>query len=69
MLGHPCFTQNDPRGEESPYDTLLLQIDTEMDGLSDYILWGDCGVGSFFIGREALQVRRFDDVLYSWDCC
>ena len=69
MLGRPCFTQQDPRGEDSPYDTLLLQMDTEMDGLSDYILWGDCGVGSFFINREALAKRRFDDVFYSWDCC
>lgn len=69
MLGWPHFTQYDPRGEGSPYDTLLLQVDTEMDGLTDYILWGDCGVGSFFISRDALAGRRFDDVLYSWDCC
>ena len=74
ILGYPSFTQEDPRldaqtptGEKVPtkarYDTLLLQIDSQ-----DGVLWGDNGVGNFFISHEALHRRDFSDVLYTWDC-
>ena len=43
MLGYPFFTQEDPRGKDSPYDILLLQIDT-----SEFVIWGDGGVCNFF---------------------
>lgn len=72
MLGYPFFTQCDPRGEEQRYeryDTLLLQIDSDMIGGEDYVLWGDCGVGNFFINREDLKNMDFSRVLYNWDCC
>ena len=45
------------------YDTLLLQIDSD-----DYILWGDCGIGNFFIPKKSLIEKDFSNVLYNWDC-
>ncbi len=72
MLGYPTFIQNDPREFEdyAKYDTLLFQMDSDMgDNRQDYVLWGDCGVGNFFIGREDLEKRDFSRVLYNWDCC
>lgn len=69
MLGYPYFTQYDPREPDSPYDTLLLQLDSDGVGRKDYVLWGDCGVGSFFIPRDKLERGDFTDVLYTWDCC
>lgn len=70
MLGYPSFTQEDPRSEDSPFDTLLLQIDSmrDEDG-SCPILWGDCGVANFFIAKEDLERLDFSRVLYNWDCC
>ena len=35
----------------------------------DGILWGDAGVGNFFIDLEKLKQRDFSDVFYTWDCC
>ncbi len=69
MLGHPYFTQYDPRDPGGPYDTLLLQIDTDGEGRDDYVMWGDAGVGNFFINREKLEQLDFSDVMYTWDCC
>lgn len=66
LLGYPYFTQGDPR-ESSDY-RLLLQIDTDMDDDND-IMWGDSGVGWFFIRDEDLQAKRFDNVGFYWDCC
>ena len=71
LLGYPTFTQEDPRGEDSVYDTLLFQLDSDY-GTGDVgreILWGDAGVGAFFINREDLMNLRFDRILYNWDCC
>jgi len=31
-------------------------------------MWGDCGVGNFFINIEDLKNLDFSDVLYNWDC-
>ncbi|MBO5033309.1 MAG: DUF1963 domain-containing protein [Lachnospiraceae bacterium] len=69
MLGYPYFTQYDPRTSTEYYDTVLLQIDSEMIDHEDYVLWGDCGVANFFINSEALKKRDFSKVLYNWDCC
>lgn len=66
------FTQSDPRGEKPEYDrmdTPLFQLDSDGHGREDRVLWGDCGVGGFFINREALERRDFSRVLYNWDCC
>src|SRR5699024_2052935 len=47
LLGCPLFIQGDPRGKDSPYDTLLFQLDSDMtDDQEDLVLWGDCGVGN-----------------------
>lgn len=65
--GYPFFTQEDPRGYRvyPTFDTLLLQIDTD-DEMG--IMWGDSGVGHFFIALEDLKKRDFSKVLYNWDC-
>ena len=64
--GYPFFTQEDPRayGEYTEATTLLLQIDSE----GDHIMWGDCGVGNFFIAEEDLKNKDFSKVVYNWDC-
>lgn len=72
MLGYPFFTQYDPRGGQKRYeyyDTLLLQIDSDLIDGEDYVIWGDCGVGNFFINGEDLQRLDFSKILYNWDCC
>lgn len=69
--GYPYFTQSDPRefGEEaSKCEILLFQLDSEGSG-ADEIMWGDCGVGNFFISAEDLAALDFTKVLYNWDCC
>ena len=67
--GYPCFTQEDPRNiaKEDDHDILLLQIDTDNIGERE-IMWGDSGVANFFISRENLKQRNFQDVIYTWDC-
>ncbi len=72
MDGFPFFTQSDPRTEKAEYegfDTLLFQLDSDSLDRKDLVLWGDCGVGGFFISREDLKRRDFSRVLYNWDCC
>ncbi|WP_338753136.1 YwqG family protein [Bacillus sp. FJAT-52991] len=67
--GYPFFTQEDPRSYEEKYqqhNILLLQIDTD-DDLD--IMWGDSGVGNFFIKKEDLEKLDFSNVMYNWDCC
>lgn len=68
--GYPAFTQEDPRyiAKEDDHDILLLQIDTDDIGERE-IMWGDSGVANFFISRENLKQRNFQDVIYTWDCC
>jgi uncharacterized protein YwqG len=63
--GYAHFTQTDPRPdipETSDY-MLLLQIDSDAD-----ILWGDAGIGNFFIHPDALARKDFSKVMYNWDC-
>ena len=67
LLGHPFFTQEDVREEGSRYDTLLFQLDSET--VDDVVMWGDSGVGNFFINAEDLKRLDFSNVLYNWDCC
>ena len=72
ILGYPYFTQSDPRGYEEKtliYDTLLFQMDSEMGDDDHDILWGDSGVGNFFINEKDLRNKDFSKVLYNWDCC
>lgn len=73
--GYPYFTQSDPRTQDKRmfeyYDFLLFQLDTDyIDGeYTDIVMWGDSGVGNFFINSEKLKNQDFSDVLYNWDCC
>ena len=62
--GYPYFSQYDPRNKDDGYDILLLQVDTD-----EGIMWGDSGVGNFFIKPDDLKKRDFSNVLYNWDCC
>lgn len=70
--GYPFFTQADPRdGSKNLQEyELLLQLATDYSedkGVS--IMWGDAGVGAFFIRPEDLKKCNFTNVLYNWDCC
>ncbi len=74
--GYPYFTQTDPRsyGGYQNY-VLLLQLDSdEVERQSNAetgidLMWGDSGIGNFFIAEEALKRLDFSEVLYNWDCC
>lgn len=66
--GYPFFTQEDPRNRLNPsiepYQLLFQMIsDDEVD-----IMWGDMGVGNFFIQPSALQKLDFSRVIYYYDC-
>ncbi len=41
----------------------------DSDG-KNYIMWGDTGVGNFFISEKDLKDRNFSSsmILYNWDC-
>ena len=66
--GYPFFTQTDPRqyNEKIQDYILLFQLDT--DDAENDIMWGDSGVGNFFIHPEDLKKRDFSKVVYNWDC-
>jgi len=66
--GYAHFTQEDPRSNKESLEKyiLLLQIDT--DNAVD-IMWGDSGVGNFFITQTDLEKLDFSKVFYTWDCC
>ena len=69
--GYGYFTQTDPRMYESfsGYTEILFQLDSYDEGDEYKILWGDCGVGSFFATKEQLKNLDFANCLYNWDCC
>lgn len=74
--GFPYFTQEDIRSCDEEYrtcDTVLFQLDSEFadgsDSWDDAVMWGDSGVGSFFISAGNLAKCDFSKVLYTWDCC
>jgi uncharacterized protein YwqG len=62
LLGYPYFTQTDPRDPED-VELLLFQMDSGQD-----IMWGDSGIGNFFIREEDLRKLDFRRVRYNWDC-
>ncbi len=47
------------------YEKLLLQLDSDN---SDILMWGDSGVGAFFIKKKDLKEKNFQDTFYSWNC-
>lgn len=62
--GYAYFTQDDPRRSEDPM-LLLFQLDSD-EGMD--LMWGDMGVGHFFIREKDLAALDFSKVLYDWDC-
>ncbi len=62
--GYAYFTQDDPR---RPDDPMLLLFQLDSDEVMD-LMWGDMGVGHFFIREKDLAARDFSRVLYDWDC-
>lgn len=69
--GYPLFTQYDPREKEkyANYDIVLFELDSIYDKDTNIdIMWGDCGIGNFFITKDMLKNLKFNEVLYSWDC-
>ena len=73
---YPFFVQTDPREEPSKlagHTILLLQLDTDdvVDGdgtTHPAIMWGDAGVGNFFIEPQRLVKLDFSNVAFTWDC-
>lgn len=70
LLGYPFFIHEDNR----PFDEftkdyiLLFQLDSEVIGNFE-ILWGDTGVGNFFIHPDDLKNKDFSKVAFYWECC
>jgi uncharacterized protein YwqG len=64
--GYAYFTQRDPREHDSDRqaDVQLLQID-----IDEQIMFGDSGLGHFFISPAALAAKQFDQAYFYWDCC
>ncbi|MBD2690886.1 YwqG family protein [Anabaena catenula] len=66
--GYPGFAQDDRRYsfmQEEGYDFLLFQMDSEHE---HSIMWGDMGVGHFFIQPSAIKRLDFSKVLYTYAC-
>ena len=59
--GWPSFMQADSRDKD--HDILLLQLDSEKG-----MQWGDMGIANFFTSLNNLKNKKFDDVLFTWDC-
>lgn len=68
--GYGYFTQWDPRSDDhlNDYNVVLLQIDTDYGADEYIIMWGDGGIGNFFIQEDKLKQLDFSSVLYNWDC-
>ena len=70
--GYPSFIQEDWRWGDGRYYRLLLQLGSEhVKGENDCslsLVWGDYGIGRFFITDEDLMNLNFSNVTYDWDC-
>lgn len=67
--GYAYFTQDDPHRifpAMQETTTLLFQLDSDS---RNGVMWGDAGVGNFFIRDEDLKNLDFSKVFYNWDCC
>lgn len=66
--GYAYFTQSDPREIEPDEDwVLLFKIQSSVTFEQPAVMWGDTGVGGFFIRRADLRRKDFSRVLYAWD--
>lgn len=71
MLGYPLWLLFTPKkivNKMEKYDTMLLQIHSEVKENADRVLWSGSGAIQFFIDSEALAKRDFSKVLYYWGC-
>lgn len=72
--GHPDFIQYDVRRagatpDYTAYTEVLLQMGFVHSKTREIeICWGDAGEACFLITKDDLAARRFDRVLYNWDC-
>ncbi|MCY0967410.1 YwqG family protein [Parathalassolituus penaei] len=69
--GYPAFTQGDIRVTADAGDwVLLFQLDSTSEPDDDDVglMWGDAGIGNFFIHRDDLAKLDFSRVAFSWDC-
>lgn len=69
--GHPRFCQTEVRSpDDSPAMTeVLLQMGYFAEaGQHWQIQWGDSGEATFLATKDDLADRRFDRVLYHWEC-
>ena len=60
--GWPYSIQCDPRDKNHSVPLLML------DSFDDFMVWGDYGISNFFISKENLSKKNFNDVLWYWDC-
>lgn len=61
--GNPYFIQQDYRDDDD--EVMLLQLDSEAG-----MMWGDCGIASFFISKANLASKKFKgNVKFTWSCC
>ena len=66
--GYAFFVQGDPREIVPDEEWLLLfELQSSMTEDQPSVMWGDVGVGAFFIRPEDLRNRDFSRVLYNWD--
>jgi uncharacterized protein YwqG len=63
--GYAYFTQTDPREYLKKFRDYVLLF--QMSG-DEEIMWGDGGVGNFFIHPQDLARKDFSKVMYNWDC-
>jgi len=68
--GYPALIQD--RGWDGRHNHLLLQLDTDYvkNENNDYVnlMWGDAGIGRFYISDADLMNLNFSNVTYDWDC-
>ena len=70
MGGSSDFCQGDPRYDDDyKHNFQLLQISSDFGSDGEKIMWGDAGIGHFFIDEEKLKNKNFSDILYHADCC
>jgi uncharacterized protein YwqG len=65
--GYAHFIQVDVRTLAPPQEKWLLLLQLDHAKNAD-IVWGDGGVGNFFIEQNDLRNRDFSRVVYNWDC-
>ena len=67
--GYPDFIQYDIRDEGAPETEVLLQQGHHYDRDRAWeVCWGDAGEATFLLSPADLAARRFENVLYNWDC-